>query len=282
MAGKGHGRRAGTPCSNSTRSACKPRLEDIVMDLSTGDHEFMKHRMVYLPEISDPKEGMSVPIGIILAGSDNSLAWNTDTLRAGLTVAYYGFLIDVLELSGKCQNCFGPLRYFEARALKFLSLPKHNCEFEYLPISGPASGTGMESKGTRDQEGRKLNNEGLPRPASLSSIDSILTTPSQISGEVDTMVADIDASSGLFDYVRKQRCHRLSYISIQWMKCKVKKGSRCHSLATRGHGGVVYVTSMQNIEDACQVFDKMIERNIEDNVAGRMENNETCSKRENY
>eukprot|EP01018_Ginkgo_biloba_P037264 Gb_00450 [translate_table: standard] len=36
-----------------------------------------------------------------------------------------------------------------------------------------------------------------------------------------------------------------------------------------------------NIEDACNAFDKMIERNIEYNVAGRMENNERCSKREN-
>ncbi|CAI8594583.1 unnamed protein product [Vicia faba] len=170
------------------------------------------------------KEGISIPIGIIPAGSDNSLVWTvlgvrdpisaamaivkggltaTDVfavewiqnnkIHFGLTVSYYGFVSDVLELSEKYQKRFGPLRYFVAGFLKFLCLPRYSYEVEYLP----ASKTEREGKLSGEREvvdiselytdimGRS-NKDGLPRASSLSSIDSIMT-PSRISGgDLDT------------------------------------------------------------------------------------------------
>ncbi|KAJ3680117.1 hypothetical protein LUZ60_016395 [Juncus effusus] len=115
---------------------------------------------------TNQKEAISVPIGIIPAGSDNSLVWTvlgirdpisaamsiikggltaadvfavqwiqTGVVHYGTTVSYFGFLSDVLELSEKYQKRFGPLRYFVAGFLKFLCLPKYNFELEYLPIT---------------------------------------------------------------------------------------------------------------------------------------------------
>ncbi|XP_027114184.2 sphingoid long-chain bases kinase 1-like isoform X2 [Coffea arabica] len=174
------------------------------------------------------KEAISIPIGIIPAGSDNSLVWTvlgvrdpvsaaiaivkggltaTDVfavewiqgggIHFGTTVTYFGFVSDVLELSEKYQKRFGPLRYFVAGFLKFFCLPKYNFEVEYLPASLEGTGDG---KGLVDQEVidmadlytdimRRSSKEGLPRASSLSSIDSIMT-PSRMSG------VDLDATSG--------------------------------------------------------------------------------------
>jgi diacylglycerol kinase family enzyme len=170
------------------------------------------------------KEGISIPIGIIPAGSDNSLVWTvlgvrdpvsaamaivkggltaTDVfavewiqnnkIHFGLTVSYYGFVSDVLELSEKYQKRFGPLRYFVAGFLKFLCLPRYSYEVEYLP----ASKTEREGKLSGEREVvdmselytdimSRSNKDGMPRASSLSSIDSIMT-PSRVSGgDMDT------------------------------------------------------------------------------------------------
>ena len=170
------------------------------------------------------KEGISIPIGIIPAGSDNSLVWTvlgvrdpvsaamaivkggltatdvfavewiqTNKIHYGLTVSYYGFVGDVLELSEKYQKRFGPLRYFVAGFFKFLCLPHYSYEVEYLP----ASKTEGEGKLSGEKEVvdmsdlytdimSRSNKDGMPRASSLSSIDSIMT-PSHISGvDLDT------------------------------------------------------------------------------------------------
>ncbi|GLJ56160.1 hypothetical protein SUGI_1205580 [Cryptomeria japonica] len=191
----------------------------------------------------DPKEAMTVPIGIIPAGSDNSLVWTvlgvrdpisaalaivkggltatdvfavewvqTGDIHAGLTVAYYGFVSDVLELSEKYQKRFGPFRYFVAGALKFFCLPKYKYEVEYLPVPEPTISNGSTggnngfvidvSENQSDMFGRKSNIEGLPRASSLSSIDSILMTPSRMSGDLDVITGSNYASSEPSEYVR--------------------------------------------------------------------------------
>ncbi|KAI4358077.1 hypothetical protein L6164_001980 [Bauhinia variegata] len=170
------------------------------------------------------KEGISIPIGIIPAGSDNSLVWTvlgvrdpvsaamaivkggltpTDVfavewiqsgvIHFGLTVSYYGFVSDVLELSEKYQKRFGPLRYFVAGILKFLCLPRFSYEVEYLP----ASKDEREGKLSVDREVvdmsdlypdimRRSNTDGIPRASSLSSIDSIMTPSRMSGGDLDT------------------------------------------------------------------------------------------------
>eukprot|EP00850_Spirogloea_muscicola_P020112 SM000207S06187 [mRNA] locus=s207:141330:144158:- [translate_table: standard] len=108
---------------------------------------------------------LPVPIGIVPAGSDNSLAWSVlgirdplsaalaivkggtiavDTLlvqaggagpaHAGLCIAYFGFMSDVLELATQYQARFGPLRYAVAGAVKILQLPCYRMDIEYLPL----------------------------------------------------------------------------------------------------------------------------------------------------
>ncbi|WVZ59600.1 hypothetical protein U9M48_009718 [Paspalum notatum var. saurae] len=163
----------------------------------------------------DQNVAASVPIGIIPAGSDNSLVWTvlgvkdpisaalsivrggltpidvfsvewiqSGTVQYGTTVSYFGFVSDVLELSEKYQKHFGPLRYFVAGFLKFLCLPKYSFELEYLPISDV---NGAEHKILVGQEKvdasdlyddviRRSRAECLPRASSLSSIDSIMST----------------------------------------------------------------------------------------------------------
>ncbi|KAL3829816.1 hypothetical protein ACJIZ3_018618 [Penstemon smallii] len=172
------------------------------------------------------KEAISIPIGIIPAGSDNSLVWtvlgvrdplsaaiaivkgglsatdvfavewiHTGAIHFGMTVTYFGFISDVLELSEKYQKRFGPLRYFVAGFFKFMCLPKYSYEVEYLPAQVESG----EGKVSADREiidmselytdiMRRSSKEGLPRASSLSSIDSIMT-PSRMSG------ADLDTSS---------------------------------------------------------------------------------------
>ncbi|GFP93248.1 sphingoid long-chain bases kinase 1 [Phtheirospermum japonicum] len=182
------------------------------------------------------KEAISIPIGIIPAGSDNSLVWtvlgvrdpvsaaiaivkggltatdvfavewiHTGAIHFGMTVTYFGFISDVLELSEKYQKRFGPLRYFVAGFLKFFCLPKYSYELEYLPARTESG----EGKVSGDHEiidmselytdiMRRSSKEGLPRASSLSSIDSIMT-PSRMSGaDVDTTCSSNEPS----EYVR--------------------------------------------------------------------------------
>ncbi|KAJ6850471.1 sphingoid long-chain bases kinase 1-like [Iris pallida] len=186
------------------------------------------------------KEAVSIPIGIIPAGSDNSLVWTilgvrdpisaaltivkggltaTDVFAAewietgivhyGTTVSYFGFLSDVLELSEKYQKRFGPLRYLVAGFLKFLCLPKYSFELEYLPISKEASDNAKvkEDNDKGDMSDlyteimRRSNREGLPRASSLSSIDSIMSPSRTTGGHLDTTGSTL-ASSEPSEYVR--------------------------------------------------------------------------------
>ncbi|KAK8714203.1 hypothetical protein V6N13_149397 [Hibiscus sabdariffa] len=185
------------------------------------------------------KEGISIPIGIIPAGSDNSLVWTvlgvrdpvsaaisivkggltatdvfavewvqTGIIHFGMTCTYYGFASDVLELSEKYQKRFGPLRYFVAGFQKFLWLPKYNYEVEYLPAAKEDRG----GKNSADREVldmsdlytdimRRSNNDGIPRASSLSSIDSIMT-PSRVSGGEMDIFGATHAGTEPSDYVR--------------------------------------------------------------------------------
>ncbi|KAI3445149.1 hypothetical protein Pfo_001814 [Paulownia fortunei] len=165
------------------------------------------------------REAMSVPIGIIPAGSDNSLVWtvlgvrdpvsaaiaivkggltatdvfavewiHTGAIHFGMTVTYFGFVSDVLDLSEKYQKRFGPLRYFVAGFLKFFCLPKYSYEVEYLPSQRE------EGKVSADPEILDMPSSA----SSLSSIDSIMT-PSQMSGaDLDTTCSSTEPS----EYVR--------------------------------------------------------------------------------
>lgn len=184
------------------------------------------------------KEAISIPIGVIPAGSDNSLVWTilgvrdpisaamtivkggltaadvfavewiqTGVIHYGTTVSYYGFLSDVLELSEKYQKRFGPLRYFVAGFLKFLCLPKYSFELEYLPMSEVSDDREIvEDQNKIDMSDlytdimRRSGREGLPRASSLSSIDSIMT-PSRMSGDLDTTGSTL-ASSEPSEFVR--------------------------------------------------------------------------------
>ncbi|KAH7866286.1 hypothetical protein Vadar_018192 [Vaccinium darrowii] len=188
------------------------------------------------------KEAISIPIGIIPAGSDNSLVWTvlgvrdpisaaiaivkggltatdvftvewiqTGVAHYGMTVSYFGFVSDVLELSERYQKRYGPLRYFVAGFLKFLCLPKYSFEVEYLPASKEA--IDRDGKFSADREivdlsdlytdiMRRSNTDGIPRASSLSSIDSIMT-PSRISGgELDTTCSSTTAITEPSEYVR--------------------------------------------------------------------------------
>lgn len=186
------------------------------------------------------KEAISIPIGIIPAGSDNSLVWTvlgvrdpvsaalaivkggltatdvfavewiqTGMIHFGMTVSYFGFVSDVLELSEKYQKRFGPLRYFVAGFLKFLCLPKYSYEVEYLPASKEAS----EGKASAEREivdmsdlytdiMRRSNTDGIPRASSLSSIDSIMTPSRMSGGDLDTTCSSTHASTEPSEYVR--------------------------------------------------------------------------------
>ncbi|KAK8636645.1 hypothetical protein V6N13_124387 [Hibiscus sabdariffa] len=177
------------------------------------------------------KEGISIPIGIIPAGSDNSLVWTvlgvrdpvsaaisivkggltaTDVfavewiqsgiIHFGMTVSYYGFVSDVLKLSEKYQKRFGPLRYFVAGFFKFLCLPKYNYEVEYLPAE-------KEDREVVDMSDlytdimKRSYTDGIPRASSLSSIDSIMTPSRMSGGEMDTC-SSIHAGTEPSEYVR--------------------------------------------------------------------------------
>ncbi|GJN19894.1 hypothetical protein PR202_gb07209 [Eleusine coracana subsp. coracana] len=172
----------------------------------------------------DQDEAVSIPIGIIPAGSDNSLVWTvlgvkdpisaalsivrggltpidvfavewiqSGTIHFGTTVSYFGFVSDVLELSEKYQKRFGPLRYFVAGFLKFLCLPKYSFELEYLPMSdvdGAEHKIVVQEEKARESDLyddviRRSRAECLPRASSLSSIDSAMSTGIMSGGEVE-------------------------------------------------------------------------------------------------
>ncbi|KAF5823149.1 putative sphingosine kinase [Helianthus annuus] len=183
------------------------------------------------------KEAISIPIGIIPAGSDNSLVWTvlgvrdpvsaalaivkggltatdvfavewiqTGVIHFGMTVSYFGFVSDVLELSERYQKRFGPLRYFVAGVLKFLCLPKYSYELEYLPASKGRNY--LERRALADKDVvdmsdlytdvmKRSNTDGIPRASSLSSIDSIMT-PGRSGLDMDTTCSSTEPS----DYVR--------------------------------------------------------------------------------
>lgn len=177
------------------------------------------------------KEAISIPIGIIPAGSDNSLVWTvlgvrdpvsaalaivkggltatdvfavewiqTGVIHFGMTVSYFGFISDVLELSERYQKRFGPLRYFVAGVLKFLCLPTYTYELEYLPASKQKSDLDrkiLAEKDTVDLSDlytdimkRSSDPTGIPRASSLSSIDSIMTPPTRTPLEPTTEPSD--------------------------------------------------------------------------------------------
>ncbi|CAH9123027.1 unnamed protein product [Cuscuta epithymum] len=190
------------------------------------------------------KEAISIPIGIIPAGSDNSLVWTvlgirdptsaaiaivkggltaTDVfavewvqsgqIHFGTTVSYFGFVSDVLELSERYQKRFGPLRYFVAGFLKFLCLPKYNFEVEYLPASKESNHDGKHevidmSEVYTDIMMRSSKESPLPRASSFSSIDSIIS-PSRTT-DLDT--TNCSSTTEPSDFVRgiDSRCKRLS------------------------------------------------------------------------
>ncbi|XP_062196032.1 sphingoid long-chain bases kinase 1-like [Phragmites australis] len=114
----------------------------------------------------DFKVAMRLPIGIVPAGSDNSLVWTVLGIRDpvsaaialakggftpidvfavkwiqagithfGLTASYYGFVADVVQLSESFRLQLGPFRYVVAGLLKFLSLPQYRFEVDYIPLS---------------------------------------------------------------------------------------------------------------------------------------------------
>ncbi|KQJ95412.1 hypothetical protein BRADI_3g17050v3 [Brachypodium distachyon] len=115
----------------------------------------------------DLKEALQLPIGIVPAGSDNSLVWTVLGIRDpvsaatalakggftpidvfavkwiqagvthfGLTASFCGFVADVLQLSENFRLQLGPFRYVIAGLLKFLSLPQYRFEVDYLPSPG--------------------------------------------------------------------------------------------------------------------------------------------------
>ncbi|KAD5803576.1 hypothetical protein R6Q59_024135 [Mikania micrantha] len=193
------------------------------------------------------KEAISIPIGIIPAGSDNSLVWTvlgvrdpvsaalaivkggltatdvfavewiqTGVIHFGMTVSYFGFVSDVLELSERYQKRFGPLRYFVAGVLKFLCLPKYSYELEYLPASKGKNDLERQALADKDVVDmsdlytdvmKRSNTDGIPRASSLSSIDSIMT-PGRSGVDMDTTCSSTEPS----DYVRAidQKSKRLS------------------------------------------------------------------------
>ncbi|WOL05671.1 sphingoid long-chain bases kinase 1-like [Canna indica] len=185
------------------------------------------------------KEAISMPIGVIPAGSDNSLVWTvlgvrdpisaamaivkggltaTDVLTVkwiqngissithfGTTVSYFGFLSDVLELSEKYQKNFGPLRYFVAGFLKFLCLPKYSFDVEYLPKTKVVN---SEEKSLVDQQ--KVDMSDLYTDIMRRSRKEGLTRASSLSS-IDSIMTpgrDFDttgstvASSEPSEYVR--------------------------------------------------------------------------------
>ncbi|KAI5054906.1 hypothetical protein GOP47_0030428 [Adiantum capillus-veneris] len=154
----------------------------------------------------------TLAIGIIPAGSDNSLIWtvmgirdpasaalaivkggliSTDVISVewmktgdfhmGHTVTYYGFMSDVLELSEKYQRRFGPLRYFVAGAMKFLCLRGYECEVEFLPAASQEHHEKTDGRAKRNEDTQPNFDESLDieTGARVFNGDMICSTPSR-------------------------------------------------------------------------------------------------------
>lgn len=168
----------------------------------------------------DAEAARAIPLGIIPAGSDNSLIWtvfgirdatsaavaivkggtvptdvigvewhNTGAVHFGLTVAYYGFMSDVLELSAKYQRRCGPLRYFVAGALRLLCLSHYQCEIHYLP----ATEIDLESVHVD-----YVDAENVDTPA--QDTGSLDTLPARLSN--DNLAGIVEANNEPSSYIR--------------------------------------------------------------------------------
>ncbi|KAH7276749.1 hypothetical protein KP509_39G020200 [Ceratopteris richardii] len=162
--------------------------------------------------VRDPASAaLAIVKGDLISTDVFSIEWmKTGEVHLGLTVAYYGFMSDVLELSGKYQKKFGPLRYFVAGALKFLCLPKYECEVEYLPVAGD----GTQSQGGSnvghtqiqiddvivDKVGLDTGSK-LPNNGSLNHHDSPFTSTRNVT-DLDIFSGTTDASNEPSEYVR--------------------------------------------------------------------------------
>ncbi|KAL2609148.1 hypothetical protein R1flu_027721 [Riccia fluitans] len=189
----------------------------------------------------DADRACATPIGIIPAGSDNSLVWTvlgvkdpttaalaivkggtvatdvfsvewtkTGATYMGHTVAYYGFMSDVLELSAKYQGRFGPLRYFVAGIIRLLSLPRYKCEVQFLPAETPPMEIRIDKLGDPvecqleplDHKGPNFDSESeIVVESGMSNHDSKLGSPATSSMEVD-LFGPSDATNEPSDYVR--------------------------------------------------------------------------------
>ncbi|CAA0838884.1 Sphingoid long-chain bases kinase 1 [Striga hermonthica] len=170
---------------------------DFVCSVNEGKR--LGQLVIFVVAYSD--ECLSIKLGGLTASDVFAVEWiHTGAIHFGMTVTYFGFISDVLELSEKYQKRFGPLRYFVAGFLKFLCLPKYSYELEYLPVQTEAHEGQLSGNHIIDMSElytdimRRSSKEGLPRASSLSSIDSIMT-PSRMSG------ADVDTNEPS-DYVR--------------------------------------------------------------------------------
>eukprot|EP00250_Pteridium_aquilinum_P013691 c21507_g2_i1 orf=57-2024(-) len=176
-----------------------------------------------------------IAIGIIPAGSDNSLIWtvmgirdpasaamaivkggliSTDIIsvewmktgdsQMGHTITYYGFMSDVLELSEKYQRRFGPLRYFVAGAMKFLCLAGYECEVEYLPVVDQGNQEKTDCKGTRNEItlGNFDESSDIETGSRVFNGDTLSMTPIKLSAEHDIHTSNMDASNEPSEYVR--------------------------------------------------------------------------------
>ncbi|CAM6092065.1 unnamed protein product [Calypogeia fissa] len=183
----------------------------------------------------DAARASTIPIGIIPAGSDNSLVWTilgvkdptsaalaivkggtvatdvftvewakTGATHLGHTVTYYGFMSDVLELSAKYQGRFGPLRYFVAGAIRLLHLPKYRCEVQFLPAEDLEVKIvdSLENPVDVDKGPIYDSDTEIVAEPRVSSIDGILPTHSRIGSEIDFFGVPTDAANEPSDYVR--------------------------------------------------------------------------------
>jgi hypothetical protein len=120
----------------------------------------------------------------------------TGAMHMGLTVAYYGFMSDVLELSAKYQRWCGRLRYFVAGVLRLLCLSHYTCEVHYLPAL-----SGLDAEHVEVDHG--IHNPTLDPGPLASSIDSspILAAPTRLNSNSD-FAGVVNASYEPSDYVR--------------------------------------------------------------------------------
>ncbi|MCO5593042.1 hypothetical protein L7F22_047047 [Adiantum nelumboides] len=177
----------------------------------------------------------TLAIGIIPAGSDNSLIWtvmgicdpasaalaivkggliSTDVISVewmktgdfhmGHTITYYGFMSDVLELSEKYQSRFGPLRYFVAGALKFLCLRGYECEVEYLPAASHEHHEKTDGKAKRNEGMQPDFDEpsDIETGARVFNGDMFCLTPSRSPMDHDLHSSNIDAIFEPSEFVR--------------------------------------------------------------------------------